>query len=198
MAMLVSLASLAAEQTATISFADKAQRTVFTAEQQVWEQNGLVVTNDKAASTNDVADYANPARFYKGSALTIKCTLGNIAKIVVNCDDYKATYPADLVTSVGAEAVADGTVVTITPTTESDTYSIATLAAQVRVDDMVVTYVAAEQGATVPTNAELWEAFKPYYNTYYGLSRADQTIENAATFAATYMQKIMTDPESEY
>ena len=198
MAMLVSLASLAAEQTATISFADKAQRTVFTAEQQVWEQNGLVVTNDKAASTNDVADYANPARFYKGSALTIKCTLGNIAKIVVNCDDYKATYPADLVTSVGAEAVADGTVVTITPTIESDTYSIATLAAQVRVDDMVVTYVAAEQGATVPTNAELWEAFKPYYNTYYGLSRADQTIENAATFAATYMQKIMTDPESEY
>ena len=198
MAMLVSLASLAAEQTATISFADKAQRTVFTAEQQVWEQNGLVVTNDKAASTNDVADYANPARFYKGSALTIKCTLGNIAKIVVNCDDYKATYPADLVTSVGAEAVADGTVVTITPTTESDTYSIATLAAQVRVDDMVVTYVAAEQGATVPTNLELWEAFKPYYNTYYGLSRADQPIDKVSTFAAAKMQEIMTDAASDY
>lgn len=51
---------------------------------------------------------------------------------------------------------------------------------------------------TVPTNAELWEAFKPYYNTFYGLSRADQPIENVATFAATYMQDIMTSASSEY
>ena len=51
---------------------------------------------------------------------------------------------------------------------------------------------------TVPTNAELWEAFKPYYNTYYGLSRADQSIENVATFAATYMQDIMTNASSAY
>ena len=51
---------------------------------------------------------------------------------------------------------------------------------------------------TVPTNAELWEAFKPYYNTYYGLSRADQSIENVATFAPTYMQDIMTNASSAY
>ena len=51
---------------------------------------------------------------------------------------------------------------------------------------------------TVPTNAELWEAFKPYYNTFYGLSRADQPIENVATFAASYMQDIMTAASSEY
>ena len=51
---------------------------------------------------------------------------------------------------------------------------------------------------TVPTNAELWEAFKPYYNTYYGLNRADQPIENVATFAHAYMQDIMTNATSEY
>ena len=51
---------------------------------------------------------------------------------------------------------------------------------------------------TVPTNAELWEAFKPYYNTFYGLSRADQPIENVATFAPSYMQEIMTSASSEY
>ena len=51
---------------------------------------------------------------------------------------------------------------------------------------------------TVPTNAELWEAFKPYYNTYYGLDRADQSIENVATFAPAYMQDIMTNASSEY
>lgn len=50
----------------------------------------------------------------------------------------------------------------------------------------------------VPTNAELWEAFKPYYNTYYGLSRADQPIDKVSTFAAAYMQDIMTNAKSEY
>ena len=51
---------------------------------------------------------------------------------------------------------------------------------------------------TVPTNAELWEAFKPYYNTYYGLQRADQPIDKVSTFAAAKMQQIMTDEASEY
>ena len=60
--------------------------------------------------------------------------------------------------------------------------------------------VAAEETpeVTVPTNAELWEAFKPYYNTYYGLARADQPIDKVSTFAAAKMQEIMTDAASEY
>ena len=53
-------------------------------------------------------------------------------------------------------------------------------------------------GGKVPTNAELWEDFKPYYNTYYGLTRADQPIENVSTFAPSLMQKIMTDSKSSY
>ena len=53
-------------------------------------------------------------------------------------------------------------------------------------------------GGDVPSNEELWTAFKPYYNTYYGLNRADQTIENVATFANAYMQDIMTNSKSEY
>lgn len=53
-------------------------------------------------------------------------------------------------------------------------------------------------GGYVPSNEELWTAFKPYYNTYYGLNRADQTIENVATFANAKMQEIMTDTKSEY
>ena len=50
----------------------------------------------------------------------------------------------------------------------------------------------------VPTNAELWEAFKPYYNEYYGLARADQPIDKVTTFASAKMQEIMTDEASEY
>ena len=50
----------------------------------------------------------------------------------------------------------------------------------------------------VPTNDSLWAAFKPYYNTYYNLNRADQTIENVASFAAAKMYEILTDAKSEY
>ena len=50
----------------------------------------------------------------------------------------------------------------------------------------------------VPTNEQLWEEFKPYYNSYYGLNRATQTIENVATFASAYMEDIMTNTKSEY
>ena len=53
-------------------------------------------------------------------------------------------------------------------------------------------------GGEVPSNADLWETFKPYYNTYYSLNRADQTIENVATFANAKMQDIMTNSKSEY
>ena len=52
--------------------------------------------------------------------------------------------------------------------------------------------------ADVPTNDSLWTAFKPYYNEYYNDARADQPIDKVATFAASKMQEIMTDPESKY
>ena len=51
--------------------------------------------------------------------------------------------------------------------------------------------------ATVPTNAELWETFKPYYNTFYGEARADQPITAVATFM-TKGEKLLTDETSEY
>lgn len=44
-------------KTATLSFADKAQRTSFSTAQQVWEQNGITFTNNKASSTTNVADF---------------------------------------------------------------------------------------------------------------------------------------------
>ena len=54
------------------------------------------------------------------------------------------------------------------------------------------------KAAEVPTNDSLWAAFKPYYNAFYNLNRADQTIENVATFAAAKMCEIMTADTSEY
>ena len=54
------------------------------------------------------------------------------------------------------------------------------------------------EAVKVPTNDSLWNAFKPYYNKYYGLTRADQPIEAVATFAAAKMADIMTNSKSEY
>ena len=81
-------------ETATIYFNDVTYRTTYTTEQQVWQQNGITVTNDKGASTNNVGDYNNPARFYKGSNVTIAADKA-ISQIVFNCNDYKNTYPTD-------------------------------------------------------------------------------------------------------
>ena len=53
-------------------------------------------------------------------------------------------------------------------------------------------------GGDVPSNEVLWNTFKPYYNTYYGLNRADQPITAVSTFAAAKMCEIMTDDKSEY
>ena len=53
-------------------------------------QNGITVTNDKASSTVDVADYSNPARFYAGSNLTI--SYPNMTKMVIDCSGLDAKY----------------------------------------------------------------------------------------------------------
>ena len=63
-----------------------------------------------------------------------------------------------------------------------------------------VTWVT--NGVELPTkptsNEDLWEAFKPAYNAYYGLSRADQTMDKADTFANSLMQAFMTDEKSDW
>ena len=150
MAMLISVMSFAAEATATLSFANKAQRTVFNSNQQVWEQNGITLTNDKASSTSAVADYANPARFYKSSKLTIKCNLGTITQIVFDCNS--SSYATALKSSItSGTATVSSDKVTVVPATESDEYVIASLTGgQVRMDALTVTYVVAEEDPNLP------------------------------------------------
>ena len=52
---------------------------------------------------------------------------------------------------------------------------------------------------TAPTsNEDLWKAFMPAYNAYYGLSRGEQPITAVATFASAKMQEFMTDENSDW
>lgn len=126
---------------ATISFADVANRTSQDDNSQIWEQNGITVTNEKGASTTKVADYSNPARFYKSSNLTVSTT-ANMSKIEFYCNSYKTTYATDLQTSLSSlgSASVDGAVVTFVFNTPSNSLFIEKLAGQVRMDSITVYY----------------------------------------------------------
>lgn len=120
---------------ATISFSDVANRTTFSTSQQVWEQNGIKVVNDKGASTSNVADYSNPARFYKSSKLTVECS--GMTKIWFACNNE--SYAKALKESITTGTVAiDGKTVQVDLTAAADSYVVETLSAQVRMDSITV------------------------------------------------------------
>ena len=127
---------------ATLSFADKAQRTTFTSTQQIWEQNGIKVTNNKASSSNAVADYAKPARFYAGSNLEVTAP-GAISMIVfdANSSSYATAMKNSIGTVSGATVTVSSDKVTVTFTTAVESFVVAKLTAQVRMDSITVTYI---------------------------------------------------------
>ncbi len=126
------------EVTEPISFANTAQRTFLSNEQQVWKNGNITFTNNKAASTTAVADYSSPARAYAGSSLTFEAA-GNIKTITVICNS--SSYATALKNSVGSEATVSGSTVTITPTASSSSYDVAKLTAQVRINSLSITYL---------------------------------------------------------
>lgn len=128
------------ESSYTVSFADKSYRTSLSTDEQIWMMNGVRVTNAKASSLSDVADYANPARFYQGSSLEIEKT--NMTRIEFHCNNYKDTYPATLQNSISGSNVesidVNSMVVTVRFTEPVNSFLISNLAAQVRLDKLIV------------------------------------------------------------
>ena len=123
---------------ASISFASTVNRTSLSTTQQVWEQNGIKVTGDKASSTTNVADYSNPARFYKGSNLTIEFTSA-ISKIVITCSGGTKYYVLEgQAVSAGTLSV-DGAVCTITFDTPVTSVVLTSLGQQTRIASIEVT-----------------------------------------------------------
>ena len=128
--------------TATLTFDNTSKRITFTTTKQVWTENGVVVTNDKSSSTSNVANYSKPARFYASSKLTIEAP-GNITKIVFDCNS--SSYATAMKNSIGT--VSGGAVsvssdkVTVTFNSAVESFIVAKLTAQVRMDAITVTYV---------------------------------------------------------
>ena len=77
---------------ATITFGDdKAQRTEYSTESQKWEHDGLVLINNKAASTNNIGDFTNPAgRFYKDSEIII--SFPGMTSLVIDATGMDTKY----------------------------------------------------------------------------------------------------------
>lgn len=127
-----------------LSFADKANRTSFSTEQQVWEQNGIVLINSKGSSTSNVADYAKPARFYKSSTVRIDCSSMKMIVFVANT----TAYASDLQSSITGSTVS-GKNVTVTFADPVNYFEFTLTGGQVRMDSLTVTaLVPGESGSS--------------------------------------------------
>ena len=170
MAMLFSVMSFATD--VTISFANADQRVSHSTSSHVWQNSGVTFTNDKSASTNNVVNNTNPIRCYQNSKITVEAP-GNITKLVFDCNS--GSYATALKNSVGNEASVSNDIVTITPTSASDTYVIAKLTAQVRIDKLTVTYTESGAVETVVAN--------PVFSLAGGEYEGAQTLKISCTTA---------------
>ena len=127
------------ENEATLSFADANNRVSWDTSKQVWKANGITLTNNKGASTSNVADYVAPARFYKSSELIVECDHA-ISKIDFACNG--GTYATALKDSItSGNVTVDGNIVTVTFSTPVSSYTINSLTGgQVRMNSLTVTY----------------------------------------------------------
>lgn len=125
---------------ATISFDNLDNRTsTSSTTQQVWIQNGITVTNDKAASTNDInLDYYNPVRFYKNSNITIAAEKEFTTLVFHYSGNY---FPSELVVE-GCTFTLDeaNKTFTLTLSTPSKSLKIIGLSSQWRFTSIDVVY----------------------------------------------------------
>ncbi len=118
---------------AELSFSTTDNRLSQDNSKQVWSQNGIVFTNNKASSTTNVANYSNPVRLYKSSEIVVEAS--GMTKIVFNC---ASNYVLSLPESANYEATTTDTTVTVEFSEAVDSFT-ATMAAQTRFNSIVVT-----------------------------------------------------------
>ncbi len=168
---------------ATITFDTTDKRTEYSTEIQVWVENGITVTNDKDASTSNVGNYSNPARFYAGSKLTI--AYPGMRAITINLNSGKpASGLINSLTGVeGITVIEDGYVITIVLDEAADSFVIESLAGQIRVNSITVSTEAPEEGGEEEKPEEKPE--EPTLNTIaeaLAATSGDFTVEGQILF----------------
>ena len=125
---------------ATLSFADAANRVECDTDHQIWYQNGITFKNYKNGTTTNVADYYNPVRLYKGSEVVIVPPgYGSQTQIVFDCSS--SSYAEVLEKSITVGTVSrsgDKVTVTVGGLSNTGTYTIDELSGQVRLDSLTI------------------------------------------------------------
>lgn len=167
-------------KTATLSFADKTQRTSFSTTQQVWKQNGITFTNNKSASTNNIGDYANPVRCYASSSITVEMD-SNMSEIEFKC--ASSSYATALKNSIGSAATVtvNGSVVTVTLDPSSKSFNVAKLTAQVQLETITVTFTDGTSGGETPEPEEPETPVKNPRNLAFSSEIAEATMGQVFT-----------------
>ena len=158
--------------TGTIDFSTPDQRVSLGEEKQVWSNDGITFTNNKASSTADVADYTNPVRLYKSSEIVIECA--NIAKIVFVCSSE--SYATALKNSIGDAASVSDKEVTVTLDGTSNSFSATLSESKVFLNSLTVTYVPYPENIVCEQN-------------YYLDVEGGWTIAEGNSLAAYFMNK---------
>ena len=154
------------------------------------------------SSSNDVYKPINGAKVVlrNDQGELIKCNCYPYVKRMLKNQDYYTTdhnyngifmfenlAPGKYTVSVHASGYKDYTG-TITVTADKTTYPEIFLekgqgtAPDINPDIKWVLNGGIIPGGDVPSNADLWETFKPDFNSYYGINRSDQAITNVAVF----------------
>ena len=207
-ALCMALTMSATEVTVTIGdyaaangWENSVQQTSLTMDEVV-----TVTANPTTGTYNNTGKYYESGknwRMYQNEApaITVSAAEGYLLTSVTFTYESNKTgvmVDADGAQVASAEAYALDNVASATFSVSNTDASVTN--GQARITAITVVYEAADEEkpeGTVPTNAELWEAFKPYYNTFYGEARADQPITAVATFM-TKGEKLLTDETSEY
>ncbi len=156
--MLVTL-GLQAEEV-TLSFASTAQRISQDGNKQVWKNGVITFTNEKASSTNPVANYSNPVRLYQGSSIDITIESGYEMTKIVFVSDGTSKYKTALENSLkgaGYTYTNSGNNYTVELTPAVTNFKIAKLTAQARLKSLTVSYdaVGGEVIPSAPKTPEL-------------------------------------------
>ena len=124
------------------------------AAQNVFTQNGITVTNDKAESTSDLTVQESYAqRFYAKS--TVKIEYPGMTKIVIDCDEYsdlKYVKGFDGMTIEGATITRDNDIVTIIFAAPTDVFQSTALPSQIRCEKITVYTGEVENPGETPVD----------------------------------------------
>lgn len=125
----------------TITFdAGKTQRVEFSSTAQVWQNGNLTVTNNKSSSSNNVADYSDPVRFYKDSEIIIAYPGMTSLTIIAPTGTYGTPW-GDTLDNANLTYTVEGGVYTVTFSAPVDGISL-TASAQMRANS--ITAVGAD------------------------------------------------------